>query len=115
MWIHRKGATHAEKGMQGVIPGNMRDGSFIVEGLGCVESLWSSSHGAGRLLGRRKAKQVLSLEHFRESMQGIKAKVTSGTLDESPLAYKDINEVMEGQSAMVRVLHHIRPIINIKA
>ncbi len=115
MWIHRKGATHAEKGMAGVIPGNMRDGSFIIEGLGNPESLWSSSHGAGRVLGRRKAKQLLSLDQFRESMVGIKAKITSGTLDESPFAYKDIFDVMKSQAAMVKIRHHIKPIINIKA
>ena len=115
MWIHRKGATQAEKGMSGVIPGNMRDGSFIVEGLGNPDSLWSSSHGAGRILGRRKAKQLLSLDQFRETMVGIKAKVTNGTLDESPFAYKDIFQIMDSQADMIKILHHIKPIINIKA
>lgn len=115
MWIHRKGATHAEEGMAGVIPGNMRDGSFIVEGLGNPESLWSSSHGAGRVLGRKKAKQTLSLEAFRESMAGIRAKITRGTLDESPFAYKNIFEVMKSQATLVSVRHHVKPIINIKA
>jgi len=115
MWIHRKGATQAEDGMRGVIPGNMRDGSFIVEGLGNRDSLWSSSHGAGRVLGRRKARQQLSLEQFRKSMAGIKAKVTTGTLDESPFAYKDIFQIMDSQAKMVKILHHVRPIINIKA
>ncbi len=115
LWIHRKGATQAEKGMEGVIPGNMRDGSFIVEGLGNRESLWSSSHGAGRVMGRRKAKKNLSLEKFKETMSGIKAKVTHSTLDESPFAYKDIHQVMEKQNDMIRILHHVRPIINIKA
>ncbi len=115
MWIHRKGATQAEDGMSGVIPGNMRDGSFIVEGLGNPDSLWSSSHGAGRILGRRKAKQLLSLDQFRKTMAGIKAKVTNGTLDESPFAYKDIFQIMDSQADMIKILHHIKPIINIKA
>ena len=115
MWIHRKGATQADKKMQGVIPGNMRDGSFIIEGLGNPESLWSSSHGAGRVLGRRKAKQILSMDDFRNCMGGIKAKVTSGTLDESPFAYKDIFKVLENQKDMIKIHHHIKPIINIKA
>ncbi|MBT4089621.1 MAG: RtcB family protein, partial [Deltaproteobacteria bacterium] len=115
LWIHRKGATQAENGMSGVIPGNMRDGSFIVEGLGNPDSLWSSSHGAGRILGRRKAKQQLSLDQFRETMVGIKAKVVSGTLDESPFAYKDIFQIMDSQEKMVKILHHVKPIINIKA
>jgi len=63
--IHRKGATHAEKGMYGVIPGNMRDGSFIVKGKGNPDSMCSSSHGAGRVLSRRKAKETLNLEEFK--------------------------------------------------
>ena len=115
MWIHRKGATQARKGMRGVVPGNMRDGSFIVEGLGNPDSLWSSSHGAGRTLGRKKAKRELSLDEFKGTMKGIKAKVSASTLDESPFAYKNIFQVMEKQKSMIQILHHIRPIINIKA
>lgn len=113
-WIHRKGATHAEKGMLGVIPGNMRDGTFIVEGLGNIEALWSSSHGAGRVLGRKAAKRELDVTTFTEAMQGIKANVSEATLDESPMAYKNIFEVMDLQKELVNVLHHVKPIINIK-
>ena len=114
MWIHRKGATHAEKDMLGIIPGNMRDGSFIVRGLGNPDSLYSSSHGAGRVLGRRKAKETLDIDKFRDTMQGVKAKVEPGTLDESPFAYKNIYEVMDMQKDLVEVISHIKPIINIK-
>lgn len=114
VWIHRKGATHAEKGMLGVIPGNMRDGSFIVRGKGNPESLYSSSHGAGRVLGRREAKESLSMTDFKESMLGIQARVEGATLDESPMAYKDIFKVMDDQWDLVEVLNHITPIINIK-
>lgn len=114
LWIHRKGATHAEAGMMGVIPGNMRDGSFIVEGKGNSSALWSSSHGAGRVLGRKAAQRSLTMEQFTGAMQGIVAKVDSDTLDESPFAYKDIFEVMRQQSEMVEIKHHIRPLINIK-
>jgi tRNA-splicing ligase RtcB len=113
-WIHRKGATHAEAGMAGVIPGNMRDGSFIVEGKGNPDALWSSSHGAGRVLGRTQAKRSLKLEDFQRTMQGIQALVKPATLDESPAAYKDIFEVMRLQEPLVTVRHHIRPLINIK-
>jgi len=115
MWIHRKGATQARKGMLGVVPGNMRDGSFIVEGLGNPDSLWSSSHGAGRTLGRKKAKRQLSLDDFKSEMKGIQAKVSQSTLDESPMAYKNIFQVMDQQNSMVQTLHHVKPIINIKA
>jgi len=113
-WIHRKGATHAEAGMMGVIPGNMRDGSFIVEGKGNPDSLWSSSHGAGRVLGRNQAKRTLRLEDFQRAMTGIQALVKPATLDESPAAYKDIFEVMRLQDALVTVKHHVRPMINVK-
>ena len=114
-WIHRKGATHAEDGMDGVIPGNMRDGSFIVTGKGNPNALWSSAHGAGRVMGRRTAKETLKLEDFEVAMDGVQAKVTAETLDESPFAYKDIFEVMRLQEPLVSVQHHVRPIINIKA
>lgn len=114
LMIHRKGATHAEEGMMGVIPGNMKDGSFIVRGKGNPNALWSSSHGAGRCMGRKKAERELSIDDFKTSMEGIMAKVGKDTLDESPMAYKNIFEVMKQQSDMVEVAAHIKPIINIK-
>jgi tRNA-splicing ligase RtcB len=114
LWIHRKGATHAEEGMMGVIPGNMRDGSFIVEGKGNPAALWSSSHGAGRVLGRKAAQRELTMESFIETMVGVRALITQDTLDESPFAYKDIFDVMRLQKDMVEIKHHIIPLINIK-
>jgi tRNA-splicing ligase RtcB len=114
LWIHRKGATHAEYGMMGVIPGNMRDGSFIVMGKGNPDSLYSSSHGAGRVLGRKQAKQELDVEDFKATMGDVTAKVDESTLDESPMAYKDIFEVMRLQDDLVEVVHHVKPLINIK-
>jgi len=114
LWIHRKGATHAEEGMLGVIPGNMRDGSYIVKGKGNEEFLCSSSHGAGRAYGRKEAKEVLSMDSFKKDMAGIVADVTEGHLDESPEAYKNFNAVMEAQSEAVELVHHIKPIINVK-
>jgi len=113
-WIHRKGATHAEDGMWGVIPGNMRDGSFIVRGLGKPEALWSSSHGAGRVMGRKQARRQLELAEFQRTMVGITAKINKGTLDESPMAYKSIDEVMALQRDLVEVVHRVHPIVNIK-
>lgn len=113
-WIHRKGATHAELDMMGVIPGNMRDGSFIVRGLGNEDSLCSSSHGAGRLYSRTEAKERLSVDDFRKGMSGITAKVEKSTLDESFGAYKDVHKVMANQETLVEVVAHIKPIVNIK-
>ena len=113
-WIHRKGATHAKKGMSGVIPGNMRDGSFVVMGKGEEASLSSSSHGAGRVMSRTKAKNSVSMKAFEEAMQGITGTVDENTLDESPFAYKDIFEVMELQNELVDVIEHIKVLINVK-
>lgn len=114
MWIHRKGATHAEEGMMGVIRGNMRDGSFIVRGKGNSDALWSSSHGAGRVLGRKEAKRTLNMESFTEATTGVVALVTAETLDESPFAYKSIFDAMRQQGDMVETVAHVRPILNIK-
>jgi tRNA-splicing ligase RtcB len=114
LWIHRKGATHAEKDMLGVIPGNMRDGSFIVRGLGNPESLWSSSHGAGRVLSRTQAKKSIKLETLQKQMSGIAAKTDQSVLDEAPDAYKNIFEVMGLQKDLVEIVHYIKPIISCK-
>jgi tRNA-splicing ligase RtcB len=114
LWIHRKGATHADAGMMGVIPGNMRDGSFIVRGKGNPESLCSSSHGAGRVLGRKKAKETLRLKDFVETMVDITANVNTDTLDESPFAYKNIFDVMRLQEDLTEPVARVRPVINIK-
>lgn len=113
--IHRKGATHAELGMTGVIPGNMRDGSFVVRGKGNIDSLYSSSHGAGRVMGRREAKENLDLQKFKETMDGITCTASIDTLDESPFAYKDIFQVMAEQDDLVEIICHIIPILNVKA
>lgn len=114
VWIHRKGATHAEEGMRGVIPGNMRDGSFIVVGKGNPQALWSSSHGAGRALGRKQAKRQISMKQFNDSMYGIVARIDQTTLDEAPSAYKNLEAVMALQKDLVTILHRVRPLINIK-
>ena len=113
-WIHRKGATQAGAGDMGVIPGNMRDGSFIVRGLGNPESMCSSSHGAGRKLGRKEARRTLVLAEFISAMGSITAKVGEDTLDESPAAYKDIYKVMDLQVDLVEYVRHVTPIVNVK-
>ncbi len=108
-FIHRKGATPAKKGERGIIPGNMRDGSFLVEGLGNAKFLNSSSHGAGRAMSRKQAKQTISKEEFQRTMKGIKTKLV---IDEAPMAYKNIFEVMEKQKSSVKTIKHLMPIIN---
>jgi len=112
--IHRKGATPAEKGERGVIPGNMKDGSFLVEGKGNPEFLMSSSHGAGRKLSRTEARKKINLEEFKKTMKGIHATVNQHTIEEAPQAYKDIFKVMEAQKKSIKIIAHLKPIINWK-
>ena len=92
----------------------MRDGCFLVQGLGNKEFLESSSHGAGRKLSRGEAKKTITFESFKKSMEGIVGNVTQNTLDESPFAYKNIFDVMEKQKESVEIISHITPIINWK-
>lgn len=113
-FLHRKGATSSELGEKGVIPANMRDGCYLVEGLGNNEFLNSSSHGAGRNLSRGRAKKEITLMQFQEQMKGITAPVCTATIDESPMAYKNIEDVMELQKDSVKILKHLKPIINWK-
>lgn len=113
-FIHRKGATPSEKGERGVIPANMRDGSFLVIGKGNKKFLNSSSHGAGRRMSKTQARKEITIEKFRETMKGITATIELGTIDESPFAYKEINEVMLAQSESVKIYKQIKPIINWK-
>jgi len=114
LWTHRKGATHADIGMLGVIPGNMHDGSYIIQGKGNIDSMCSSSHGAGRLMSRSKAKDTLSVDEFVDIMKDIVSGAGRGKLDESPKAYKNFNEVMDFQTDLVDIIDVVRPIINVK-
>jgi tRNA-splicing ligase RtcB len=121
LWLHRKGATVATKDTLGVIPANMRDGSFIVRGLGNVHGLYSCSHGAGRVMSRNEAKgkvvgkEGVCLEKFKADMSGVVSNREERILDESPDAYKSISKVMRAQHSLVEVVEYIKPIINIKA
>lgn len=113
-YVHRKGATQAASGMLGVIPGNMVDGSFIVVGKGSESSLKSSSHDAGRVLSRRRAKDELDVEEFRDDTKHLVSNHSDSNLDEAPKAYKNIFEVMDNQKDLVEVIDRVIPIINIK-
>ena len=113
-YIHRKGATPAKKAERGIIPGNMRDGCFLVEGLGNSKFLNSSSHGAGRILSRKKAREKITIDEFKESMKGIRGTISMKTLDEAPMAYKDINKIMKAQEKSVKIKKYIQPFINWK-
>jgi tRNA-splicing ligase RtcB len=114
VWVTRKGAVRARAGDLGIIPGSMGTGSFIVEGLGDSESFHSCSHGAGRVMSRTKAKQLISLDEHRAAVKGIECRVDKGVIDESPRAYKDIGAVMDAQSDLVRIKHRLRQVVNVK-
>jgi tRNA-splicing ligase RtcB len=113
-FVHRKGATPAKKGERGIIPANMRDGSFLVEGKGNSEFLSSSSHGAGRLLSRTEAKKKINLKNFKSQMEkaGVIGNFTDDSLDEAPEAYKDIEKVLEAQKKSIKIINHLKPFIN---
>lgn len=115
--IHRKGATSANVGEVGIIPGSMGTKSYIVEGLGNSESFNSCSHGAGRKMGRKQAQRELNLENEIELMnkQGIVHGMrTVNDLDEACGAYKDIDIVMENQKDLVKILVELKPLAVIK-
>ena len=116
MKMLRKGAVAAPKGRKLVIPFNMRDGLIICHGKGNDDWNQSAPHGAGRLFSRSEAKELIDLEEYRESMKGIySTSVGTGTIDESPMAYKDPKEILQLIADTVEVDYFIRPIINMKA
>ena len=114
VYITRKGAVRARKGDLGIIPGSMGAKSYIVRGLGNEESFHSCSHGAGRVMSRTKAKQLISLEEHRKATKGVECRKDKGVLDESPRAYKDIDKVMEAQKDLVEILHSLKQVVCIK-
>lgn len=114
--ILRKGAVSAREGEILLIPINMRDGSLICEGKGNADWNWSAPHGAGRLMSRSKAKELLSMEAYTESMKGVfSTSVNPSTLDEAPQAYKPMSEIIHAIEDTAEVLEVIKPIYNFKA
>ena len=114
--ILRKGAVSAQKDEILLIPINMRDGSLICRGKGNPDYNFSAPHGAGRLMSRSKAKENLSMDDFKDSMKGIyTTSVSQSTIDESPMAYKPVDEIMENIKDTVDILKVIKPVYNFKA
>jgi len=107
--VHRKGATPAGPGVLGVIPGTMADPAFLVSGLGEPESLRSASHGAGRRMSRNEARRRFTWEEARALLDERGVELLSADLDEVPMAYKDIREVMAAQTDLVEVLGTFHP------
>lgn len=116
LFIHRKGATPAKRGERGIIPANMKEGSFLVEGKGNKDFISSSSHGAGRAFSRRQAKEIINPESFKKEMMtaGVTGDFSRAFLDEAPDAYKNIYKVLEMQKQSIKVLSHLKPFINWK-
>lgn len=116
MKILRKGAVAAPEGRKLVIPFNMRDGLIICHGKGNDDWNQSAPHGAGRLLSRADAKELIDLDEYKKSMKGIySTSVGTGTIDESPMAYKDPKEILQLIADTVEVDYFIKPVINLKA
>jgi len=107
--VHRKGATPAGRGVLGIIPGSMASPTFIARGKGSTESLTSASHGAGRVMSRRQAKQTFRWAHVRDQLREAGVTLISAGIDENPRVYKDIERVMAEQADLVEPLARFHP------
>lgn len=114
--IIRKGAVSAKKDEILLIPINMRDGSLLCKGKWNEDWNCSAPHGAGRILSRSEAKELISLDEFKKSMSGIyTTSVCKSTIDESPMAYKPMEEIMNCIKDTVEIMKILKPIYNYKA
>ena len=114
--IIRKGAVRANQGEELIIPMNMRDGSLLCVGKGNPEWLNSAPHGAGRIMSRAEARRSLSLDKFKAEMSSVySSSVCEETIDESPMAYKPMDEIVEAVEPTVEIKKIIKPIYNFKA
>jgi len=112
--VTRKGAVSAQKGQLGIIPGSMGAKSFIVRGLGNEESFCSCSHGAGRVMSRTKAKSRFTVEDQQRATAHVECRKDKDVIDEIPMAYKDIDAVMQAQRELVEVVHTLRQVVCVK-
>ncbi len=114
--ILRKGAIAAHAGQTVLIPINMRDGSILAVGKGDPEWNFSAPHGAGRVMSRAKARESLDLEAYRQAMEGIyTTSVSADTIDEAPMAYKSMDDILSVIGDTVEVVEILKPIFNFKA
>src|SRR6185295_13549556 len=114
VFVTRKGAINANRGVYGIIPGSMGAKSFIVEGRGNPESFHSCSHGAGRKMSRGAAKRKFTREDLARQTAGVECRKDPGVLDEIPGAYKSIEEVMRNQKDLVKVIAEIKQVVCVK-
>lgn len=114
VFVTRKGAVSAKKNQLGIIPGSMGTKSFIVRGLGNEESFCSCSHGAGRIMSRSRAKRLFTVDDQIKATRHVECRKDLNVIDEIPMAYKDIDTVMEAQSELVEILHTLRQVVCVK-
>lgn len=114
VYLTRKGAVRARKGDLGIIPGSMGARSYIVRGKGNPESFHSCSHGAGRTMSRSEAKRRFTVADHEKATEGIECRKDAGVIDETPMAYKSIDAVMEAQQDLVEIVHTLRQIVCVK-
>ena len=112
--VTRKGAVRAAEGELGIIPGSMGAKSFIVRGKGNPESFCSCSHGAGRKMSRTAAKKLFTLQDHAEATAGIECRKDADVIDETPGAYKSIDDVMHAQRELVEIVHTLRQVVCVK-
>ncbi len=113
-YVTRKGAVRARLGDLGIIPGSMGAKSFIVRGKGNEESFHSCSHGAGRSMSRNDAKKMFTVEDHEKATHGIECRKDDGVIDETPMAYKDIDNVMKSQIDLVDIVHTLKQVLCVK-
>lgn len=114
VFVTRKGAVRAGAGELGIIPGSMGARSYIVRGLGNPESFESCSHGAGRLMSRNEAKRRFTTTDHEKATAGIECRKDQDVIDETPAAYKPIDEVLRAQADLVEVVHTLRQVVCVK-
>lgn len=112
--VTRKGAVSAKSGEMGIIPGSMGAKSFIVRGLGNAESFCSCSHGAGRVMSRTEAKKRVSLAEHIQATAGVECRKDADVIDETPSAYKPIDDVMAAQADLVEIVHTLKQVLCVK-
>lgn len=114
VWVTRKGAVSAREGELGIIPGSMGAKSFIVRGKGNPLSFHSCSHGAGRAMSRTAARKTFNVQEHIIATKGVECRKDESVIDETPMAYKDIDAVMNAQSDLVEVLHTLKQVVCVK-
>jgi tRNA-splicing ligase RtcB len=114
VWITRKGAVRAREGDLGIIPGSMGAKSFIVRGKGNAESFNSCSHGAGRAMSRNQAKKRFTVEDHIKATEGVECRKDAEVVDETPMAYKDIDAVMRSQADLVDIVYTLKQVVCVK-